>query len=204
MPVGQLIRLAATGSSVKVKAAIVPRYFAKLGGAASFQYIVAGTTLAADRQRNAIFNSFAPGQLAATFTAGTLPTTEVQVQGYVGRGFADPVPPQRVFFGAIDAAAAQNTLYRCPVAKGAQTVFLQCDASNANNDPAGGTAFQGCVVTMNFICGNNGRRNGVNIPANVTVPLPADCTAVEVVNVTNGALLVPIGVPFQLQYDVGF
>ncbi len=57
---------------------------------------------------------------------------------------------------------------------------------------------------MNFICGNNGRRNGVNIPANVTVPLPADCTAVEVVNVTNGALLVPIGVPFQLQYDVGF
>ena len=61
-----------------------------------------------------------------------------------------------------------------------------------------------CIVTMNFFSGNNGRRNGLNIPANVTVPLPADCTAIEVVNVTNGAVSVPLGVPFQLQFDVGF
>lgn len=202
MPVGQLIRLNAAGSSVKVKCAIVPRYFAKLGIAPSFQYIVAGTTIAADRQRNNIFD-FAAAQLGQCFTAGTLPTTPVQLQGYVGRGFTAPVPPQRVFFGAIDAAAAQNTQYRCPIPRGAQTVLLLADASTVNNDAGGTAPFAGAALTFNFSTGGNtNRRSGLNFPANVTVPVPADATAIEVVNV--GATVLPAGVPFQLQYDIGF
>lgn len=201
MPVGQLIRLQATGSSIKVKAMLIPRYFQKFGSGSDFQYMVAGTTLAADRLRNNLFN-YPTNTLAANLTTVGMPTTPVQVQGYVGRGFTDPVPPQRIFFGAFDAGVAQNVRMRCPVGKGAQTVFLCSDGSAANNDPAAGAGFAGVTLMFAQICGNNGRRT-LNYPANTTIPLRSDCTAIEVVNVTNGAA-VPEGVPFEVHFDVGF
>lgn len=200
MPVGQIIRLAATGSSIKVKARIIPRYFAKLGVSPDFQYIVAGTTIAADRERNRLFNNPPTDALAQNLTSGGIPTTGVQIQGYVGRGFASPVPPQRIFFGAIDSGVGLGIRYRCPIADGAQTVLLMSDATAANNDGAGGAGFAGTMLGFYQICGNNGRRT-LNFPPNVTVPLRADCTSIEVFNITQPTVE---GIPFELQYDVGF
>lgn len=200
MPCGQIIRLAATGSSIKVKARIIPRYFQKFGASPDFQYIVAGTTLAADRERNRLFDNPPNDVLAQTMTGDGIPSTGVQVQGYVGRGFSAPVPPSRIFFGAIDNAAGLGVRYRCPIARGAQTVFLASDATNANNDALGAPDFAGTLLGFNQICGNNGRRE-LNQPGNVTVPLRSDCTAIEVFNITNPTVQ---GIPFELQFDLGF
>lgn len=196
MPLGQLIRVQTMASAIKLKARLEPRYTPKLGVAPSFFWLSASAF-----QRNNLFNNPPNNILSANGpVAGWPPPTPVQVQAFVGRGFTSPVPPNRIFFGWVDAAAAQNTQHLCPIPNGAGTVILVSDATAVNNDPAAGGAFQGVGLTFNQVLAS-GRRS-LNFPPDTTVPLRADCVTIEVVNV--GIPPAGQGVPFELQFDVGF
>ena len=197
MPLGQVVRVAQVGSVIRVGATLSPRYFPKLtvGGVSAWLVDATGSNFV----RNAIFDGIVPLDKFAV-----PPTSPVQTQGFCGEGFSAPVPPQRVFFGWVDAGVAQNTQHLCPVPRGAQTVLLMADASTVNNDPAAGGAFQGFGLLFSQICqspGGGTTRRVLNFPPNVTVPLRADCVAIEVVNV---AAAPAVAIPFELQYDVGF
>lgn len=197
VPLGQIVRLSQVCSVIRVGAVLSPRYFPKLTVGAVSSWLVDST--GSNFQRNAIFDGIVPLDRFAT-----PPTSPVQTQGFVGEGFSAPVPPQRIFFGWVDAAVAQNTQHLCPVPRGAQTVFLMADASAVNNDPAAGGAFQGFGLLFNMICQSPGgatTRRVLNFPPGATVPLRSDCVAIEVVN-TGAAPAVAF--PFELQYDVGF
>ncbi len=197
LPLGQVVRISQMASYMRVGATLSPRYFPKLDVAGVKSWLVAAS--GSNFQRNAIFDGIVPLDRFAV-----APTLPVQTQGFVGEGFTSPVPPQRIFFGWVDAAAAQNTQHLCPVPRGAQTALLMADASTANNDPAAGGAFQGFALTFNMICLSPGGatvRRTLNFPAMTTLPLRADCVAIEVVNVSAAPA---VAVPFELQYDVGF
>ena len=202
MPLGQILRVPAAASSLKLYARLISRYtpIINLGGGVF-------TWLSSDpATRNALFNDPPFSDLTTNVGVANIPTTPVQLQAFMCKGYTQGLPPMRYFFGWVPAASAQNTQFLCPVARGAGTVLLQSDASAVNNDPAAGAGFAGAVFTFNQILfGGAGtpRRQGLNYPPNTTVPLAPDCIAIEVVNVTNGGAL-PQGVPFNLQYDVGF
>lgn len=201
IPMGPIVRIPAVGSSIKVYARIVPRYTAIIAtGGTTFTWLSTD-----DATRNALFNDPPLTTLADSIGVASIPTTPVQIQAFLAKGFTDPIPPQRIFFGWVPAGVTQNNQFLCPVARGAGTVLLMADASAANNDPVAGAGFAGCTLTFNQILLGGGAitRRSLNFPANTTVPLRADCVAIEVCNVTNGAS-VPQGVPFELQYDLGF
>lgn len=198
MPLGQIVRLAQVGSVVRVAATLSPRYFPKLDAAGVKSWLVPAS--GSNFQRNAVFDGVVPLDRYAT-----PPASPVQTQGFVGEGFSSPVPPQRIFFGWVDAQAGQNTQHICPVPRGAQTALLMSDATGADNDPAAGAAFQGVRLLFSQICQSPGAattRRVLNFPPLTTVPLRADCVAIEVVNVDVPPALTPV--PFEIQFDVGF
>jgi hypothetical protein len=200
MPLGQLIRAQTMGSAVSVFARLTTRYYPKLVSAGVVSWLV--NAAGSNFDRNVAFDN--PPPVSANITAAAMAALlPLQMQGFVGRGFTSPVPPQRIFFGWIDAAVAKNTQHLCPIPRGAQTVLLMADASTANNSAADPN-FQGFGVTFNQVClspGGGTVRRTLNFPPNVTVPLRADCVAIEVCN-TDAAP--GQAFPFELQYDVGF
>lgn len=198
MPLNRIVRLSQFGSSMIVKARVIARYTPSITVGNTVSWLIGPTGSSFDR--NEAFNNPPPVSRNATFARALM------LQGFVGKGFTSPVPPMRIFNAWVEPLAIQNTQHICPIARGAETVFLGSDGSNANNDAAGSTApFQGVRLMFNQIClspGATTTRRVLNQPANVTVPLRSDCIAIEVVNID-----VPpaaTGVPFELQYDVGF
>lgn len=198
MPYNRIVRLSQFGSVIIVKAKTTSRYYPSITTGGVVSWLVASSGSSFDR--NEAFNNPPPASRNAVFTRSLM------MQGFAGEGFTSPVPPMRTFFGWVEAAVAQNTQHLCPVPRGAETVFLMSDFSNVNNDAAGAAAaFQGVRLQFNQIClspGGATTRRVLNAPVGVTVPLRSDCVAIEVVNIDVSP--VATGVPFELQYDVGF
>lgn len=197
MPLGQILRLPFAASAASISAQFTPRYTPKFGGPTIFSWLNGPTESNFDR-----CTAFDSITRASTFVAAQ--PTPVQLQGFVCKGFSTPVPVSRIFFGWVDALALQNTQHLCPVPRGAQTVILLCDITNANNDPAAGAVFAGIRMQFNMICQSPGAattRRMLNFPSGTTVPLRSDCVAIEVVNID----IPPAGqgVPFELQFDLG-
>lgn len=199
MPLGQLLRLPITASAASISAQFSPRYTPKLGAGAVFSWLVPPT--GSNFDRNAAFDSIVRG---SQFIAEQ--PVPVQLQGFVCKGYSNPLPVLRLFFGWIDAGAPQNTQHLCPVPRGAQNVLLFSDVTAQNNDPGAGAAFQGVRLMLNQINQSPGaattRRGSLNNPAMTTLPLLPDCSAIEVVNLDGGAK-VPVAVPFCLVFDLG-
>lgn len=195
IPLGQLLRLPFAGSALNISARFAARYTPKLGSGAIFSWLVAPA--GSNFDRCSAFDTPPPASMFVNLAA-----TPVLLQGFVGKGFSAPMPAKRIFFGWVDAAAAAGTQHLCPVARGAQTVLLLSDASNANL--TGAAAFGGVGLTFNQICqspGGGTTRRMLNFPANTTILLRSDCCAIEVCNVdVPGA---GQGVPFELVYDLG-
>ena len=195
MPLGQFIRLQHMGSAMRVAARLTSRYTQKLGGGTLFSWLVPPT--GSNFDRNVAFDN--PPAVSKQISDNLRP---LMLQGFCGKSFIAPVPATRIFYGWTDGGLAAGARHLCPVPRGAQTVLLKCDGSNANltgTDPGITHAFFEICQSPGFA--GPPFRQLLNQPANTTVRLSSDCVAIAVVNIdATGAGNTP---RWELIYDLG-